>query len=82
MKTDLQTRKISFIEEFLKIQNEETITRPEKLLHKERMKHVDVHLSPMSLDELNLRIDQSLHDSKDGLLILNGDLTIEIEGWS
>ena len=81
MKTDLQTRKISFIEEFLKIQNEDAITRLEKLLQKESKKHVDIHLSPMSLDELNLRIDQSLHDSMCGKLIENSDLANEIEGW-
>ena len=33
---DLQTRKIEFVQEFLKIQSEEAIERLEKLLKKEK----------------------------------------------
>ena len=33
---DLQTRKITFVQEFLKIQSEEVIIRLEKLLEKEK----------------------------------------------
>lgn len=34
IKMDLQTRKITFVQEFLKIQSEEVIIRLEKLLEK------------------------------------------------
>lgn len=76
---DLQTRKIAFIQEFLKLQNEEVISRLEKLLKKE--KKVD-NVNPMTIQELNKRIDKSLEDSKNGKLIEANDLISEIEKWS
>ncbi|UGU17515.1 hypothetical protein LS482_06475 [Sinomicrobium kalidii] len=57
---DLQTRKIEFIQEFLKLQSEEAIARLEKLLKKER----ETGASPMTKEELNRRIDQSEADFK------------------
>ncbi len=59
---DLQTRKIEFIQEFLKLQSEEAIARLEKLLKKERKATVSKDLKPMTKEELNQRIDQSESD--------------------
>ncbi|UGU17861.1 hypothetical protein LS482_08260 [Sinomicrobium kalidii] len=59
---DLQTRKIEFIQEFLKLQSEEAITRLEKLLKKERKTAVHKDFRPMTKKELNQRIDQSESD--------------------
>ena len=59
---NIEARKIEFIQEFLKLQSEEVITKLEKLLKKEQ-KASDDHLStPMSEEELNKRIDQSESD--------------------
>jgi len=56
---DLSSRKIEFIQEFLKVQSEEIISQLEKILRKER-KETDVRkFEPMTQDELNKRIDQS-----------------------
>jgi len=77
---DLQTRKISFVQEFLKIQSEEVIIRLEKLLEKEKITMND--FSPITLEEFNERIDKSLLDSRNGRLTENSDLTTEIQGWS
>lgn len=57
---DLQTRKIEFIQEFLKLQSEELIAQFENLLKVETQKK----LKPMSVNELNSRIDQSEEDFK------------------
>jgi len=58
---DLQTRKIEFIQEFLKIQSEEAIERLESLLKREnKNKQVDL----MSAEELNIRIEKSELDFK------------------
>ncbi|KDN55288.1 hypothetical protein [Flavobacterium seoulense] len=59
---DLQTRKIEFVQEFLKLQSEELIAQFENLLKKETNKK----LKPMSVIELNSRIDQSENDFKNG----------------
>jgi len=78
---DLQTRKISFIEEFLKVQSEEVVVRLEKLLKKERAKFSETGFSPMTIDELNKRTDKSLLDASNGRLTENSDLAKEIKEW-
>ena len=78
---DLQTRKITFVQEFLKIQSEEVIIRLEKLLEKEKGKMKIEDFSPMTVDEFNKRIDLSLVDSKNGRLTEINDLIAEIQGW-
>ena len=61
---DLQTRKISFVQEFLKLQNKEIILLFEKLMKREKKKISTRKLEPMTLEEFNKRIDTSLEDSK------------------
>ena len=62
---DLQTRKIEFVQKFLKIQNEELLSKLENLLNK-KSSSKSHSISPMSIDELNARIDQSEKDFKTG----------------
>ncbi len=76
---DLQTRKINFVQEFLKLQNEELVVRLENLLKKESKAKPDI--APISIEEFNDRINQSLDDSKNGRLTGTDDLLSEIEGW-
>jgi len=78
---DLQTRKISFVQEFLNLQNEEIILLLEKLLRKEKKKISANHTEPMSIEEFNKRIDLSLEDSKKGHLTESNQLLSEIEKW-
>jgi len=59
---DLQTRKIEFVQEFLKLQDEEAVARLEKLLEKEKKPDNVKEIKPMSKEELNQRIDQSESD--------------------
>lgn len=58
---DLQTRKIEFIQKFLKIKNEDLITKFEMLIKSEK----DV-IQPFTESEFNKRIDQSELDLKNG----------------
>lgn len=78
---DLQTRKITFVQEFLKIQSEEVIIRLEKLLEKEKVRMTVCDFSPMTLEEFNRRTEKSLLDSQNERLTENNDLTTEIQGW-
>ncbi|HSJ67419.1 MAG TPA: hypothetical protein VK921_07080 [Anditalea sp.] len=55
---DLQTRKIEFVQEFLKLQDEEAVARLEKLLEKEKKTDNVKEIKPMTKEELNQRIDQ------------------------
>ncbi len=79
---DLQSRKIEFIQEFLKLQSEEAISKLEKLLKKERNSAEENEMSPMSIEEFNKRIDQSLKDSKEGRVKSSKDLKSEIDKWA
>jgi len=65
MAMDLQSRKIEFVQEFLKLQSEEVISQLEKLLKKETKKN-DRDLKPLTIEELNSRIDQSEDDFRNG----------------
>lgn len=78
---DLKTRKIDFIQEFFKIQSEETIQRFEKLLKKEKKKLDNNSFKPMTMEEFNKRIDASMEDSKNGRLTEVTQLLAEIETW-
>lgn len=79
---NLETRKLSFIQEFLKIQSEKTISRLETILRKENITLKSENIQPMSMKELNKRIDKSLGDSRKGKLTEANDLISEIEKWS
>lgn len=77
---DLKARKIDFIQEFFKLQSEETISRFEKLLQKEKLK--ETNFEPMTMAEFHQRIEASLEDSKNDRLIEVNQLLAEIETWS
>lgn len=62
---DLQTRKIEFVQKILKIQNEELLSQLEDFLINHPFNE-SLGLTPMSIDELNIRIDQAEKDFKSG----------------
>lgn len=77
---DIQTRKIKFVREFLNLQNEELISRLEKLLYS-KSKSSENDFKRMTMDEFNRRIDKSMSDSKNGKLTMASDLISEIQEW-
>ena len=79
---DLQTRKLELIQEFLKIQSEDVISRLEKILKKENKKSGREDFKPMTIKEFNSRIDQSMEDSKNGRLIEASELKSKIDKWN
>jgi hypothetical protein len=78
---DLQTRKIEFIQEFLKIQSEDLVLRLDKLLKKETSKVEVNQLKPFTVIELQNRISKSMKDSKAGKLTANSELLYDIKQW-
>ena len=79
---DLQTRKLTFIQEFLRIQNEDIISGLEKMLKKRRAELYEKNLTPMSMEQFNADIDQSLKDSENDRVISARDLKEEIKKWN
>jgi len=78
---DIQSRKIKFIQEFLKLQNEEILSRLEDMLSKEMNDSSDSDFEPMTVQEFNARIDASMEDSKNKHLIKADDLKAKIKKW-
>ncbi len=79
---DLQTKKLSFIQELLRVQNEEIINKLESLLNSERKKELMKEIKPMTMEELNRIVDQSEEDSKQGKLINTREIKKEIGSWT
>ena len=78
---DLQTRKLTFVTEFLNSQSEDIVDRFEKMLKKEKKRSIEKDFQPMTLDEFHKRIDQSMLDSKNDKLTSIDELIKEIDGW-
>ena len=73
---DIQTRKIEFIQEFLKLEDDTLIGKLEALLGE-----LKATPTPLSVNELNARIDQSLQDSANEKIISLEDLKAEMKTW-
>ena len=79
---DLQTRKLSFIQEILHIQNEDIINGLEKMLKKRKAELYEKNLKPMSMEQFNADIGQSLEDSAYDRVISAKELKEEIKKWN
>jgi uncharacterized small protein (DUF1192 family) len=73
---DLETRKIEFVQAFLKLQSEELISQLENLLKKKTNYEIgeEANFKPMTVNELNERIDQSENDFASGDFKSTSDL--------
>ena len=71
---NLATRKIQFIQEFLKIQSEETVALLEKILSKEKDVLDEQPLKQFTQEELNQRIDKAEEDFKNNRYTSSADL--------
>ena len=78
---DLQSRKIEFVQDFLKVQSEEVVSLLENILRNVNKSAGKENYKPMSINEFNLRIDKSMEDSENGRLIEANDLKAKIEKW-
>jgi hypothetical protein len=76
---DLQTRKIAFIQDFLKLESEKVIVQFEKLLQKQTI--TESTLEPMSVVDFQKRINQSVSDSTEGKLTSSEHFLEEIAEW-
>ncbi len=82
MKTTVESKKLHLIEEFLKIQNEETIHKIEVIIRQERFKvlkgELDTAISEMELNEM---IDRAENDAIKGKVTTSKDVKKQIESW-
>lgn len=79
---NLEAKKISFIQEFLRIDNEKIINALENLLHKSKSEFFEDNLKPMTVEQLNIEIEQALDDEKNNRVTKAKDLKQKIQEWS
>ena len=82
MKTTVESKKLHLIEEFLKIQNEETIHKIEVIIRQERFKvlkgELDTAISEMELNEM---IDRAENYAIQGKVTNSKGVKKQIESW-
>jgi len=78
---DLQTRKIAFVQEFLKLQNEELIAALERLLHQKKSADYRQNPKAMSIEQFNEDVDQALDDAKNERVTKATDLKDQVKKW-
>ncbi len=76
---NLEARKIEFVQEFLKLQSEEAVSRFEKILKKEKNASDERVFEPMNQDELNKRIDKSESDFRNNRFKSSSELIAKYE---
>lgn len=76
---DLQTRKIAFVQDFLKLESEKVIVQFEKLLQKQTNSNSTIE--PMNVADFQKRINQSVSDSNEGKLTSSEHFLEEIAEW-
>ena len=78
---DIQTRKINFVQEFLKLRNIKLIEKLEKILLEDKAKDYEANLKPLSLDSFNKMVDKSLDDTIQGNFVDARELKVSVRKW-
>jgi len=78
---DTQTRKINFVQEFLRLRNIKLIEKLEKILLEDKAKDYEANLKPISIDNFNKMVDKSIEDAKQGNVIDARELKESVKRW-
>jgi len=79
---NIEAKKLSFIQEFLRIDNEKIINALEALLYKSKSEVFEEKMKPMSIEQLNSEIDTAIEDEKNNRFTNAKDLKQKIQEWS
>jgi hypothetical protein len=78
---DIQARKLHFVQEFLRVADEELVAKLEKLLLVERKRQLDKDVYPLTMAELNKAIDDSEDDFANGRMATAQNVLKQIDTW-
>ena len=78
---DIQSRKIQFIQEFLKYANVNILDKFEEMLKQERKREFEKEIKPMTLKEYELRVETAFKDVKNNRVKRAKTLKDEIATW-
>lgn len=79
---NIETRKLIFIQELVKLQNEDVLIGLENFLNEYKSSSSQNDYSSMSLEKFNSDIDKSFEDVSSGKVINSKDLKSKIQQWS
>jgi hypothetical protein len=79
MTMNLQERKIHFIQDFLRLNDEDVINVLEKTLKSEKSRMHSRPVTPYTIDEFNEKIDRAEEDAKNGRVRTTDELKDEIK---
>ena len=65
----IQTRNINFVQEFLRLRNVKLIEKLEKILLEDKAKDYEANLKPLSVEDFNGMIDNSVEDAERGNVV-------------
>ncbi len=78
---NIDARKLTIIEKFIHIQNDDIIKQFENILAATKNTHKSKNFESFTIDEYHSRIKKSMKDSKNGKLISHKDLKSEMREW-
>ncbi len=78
---ELQTRKIQFIQEVLRLKNEKILQKLENLLRLEKGKQINEEFSQMTMEEYNELIDSAENDAENNRLFNAEEILKDIDTW-
>lgn len=79
---NLEGRKISLVQELLRIDNEKLLVAIENLLSKSKTEIFEENLQPMSSQDFKNEIDKAVADEENNKLVTAKDLEKNIQKWS
>ena len=78
---DIVTKKLNFVQEFLRISDEELVDKLEKFLRNERRKKMDKEIKPLTMNEFNQMIENAEVDIKNDRVVEARKLLKKVEKW-
>ena len=78
---DIQTRKIHFVQEFLRTANSNMLLKFEKMLRQERKKMYEAAIKSKTPAQYELRIDKAIDDYKNNRVTNVRKLKKDIASW-
>lgn len=78
---NIEARKLSFIQDYLRIDNEKILSAVEDFFQKAKSESFEENLKPMSMEQFNEEINQALQDETNGRLTKAEDLKQRVNQW-
>ena len=81
MDMDIIARKLNFVQEFLRIADEDLVNKLETFLRSERKKRLDKQIEPLSMSNFNQMVEKAEDDFDNDRVIEAKELLKKVEKW-